>query len=231
MLKRIKTCLSWTSRKITRSRYRFSMTKEPTTYFPTPGRDTKRKMIKINKAQFLISCPALKDCPEFGLPEIPLIGRSNVGKSSFINTLANRKNLAHTSNTPGKTRLINFYNLDDKLIIADLPGYGYAKVSKTEQQKWQKNLEEYLSKRKTIKCVVQLIDARHEVQKNDIQMREWLEYHKIPIITVATKADTLSKNKIPASIKDISKVFNTEVIGFSAKSGLGKDRVLGTILN
>ncbi len=183
-------------------------------------------MTKITRAEFLTSSPSLKDCPDYGLPEVPLIGRSNVGKSSFINALTNRKNLAHTSNTPGKTRLINFYNLNDVFIIADLPGYGYAKVSKTEQQKWQKNLEEYLLKRNTIKCVVQLIDARHDVQKNDIQMREWLEYYKFSIITVATKADTLAKNKINSSVIHISKVFNTEVIGFSAKTGLGKDKVL-----
>ena len=183
-------------------------------------------MIKITKAEFITSSPGLKQCPEFNLPEIPLIGRSNVGKSSFINTLSNRKNLAHTSNTPGKTRLINFYNLNDSLIIADLPGYGYAKVSKTEQQKWQKNLEEYLLKRKEIKCVVQLIDSRHDVQKNDIQMREWLEHYKFSIVTVATKGDTLNKNKLNESIRHISKVFNTEVIEFSAKTGLGKDKVL-----
>jgi len=183
-------------------------------------------MIKITRAEFLTSSPSLKDCPEYGLPEIPLIGRSNVGKSSFINALANRKNLAHTSNTPGKTRLINFYKLNDAFIIADLPGYGYAKVSKTEQQKWQKNLEEYLLKREAIKCVVQLIDARHEVQKNDLQMREWLEYHKFSIITVATKADTISKNKLSSAIKHISDAFGAEVIGFSAKTGLGKDMVL-----
>lgn len=183
-------------------------------------------MIKITKAEFLISCPGLKDCPDYGLPEIPLIGRSNVGKSSFINTLASRKNLAHTSNTPGKTRLINFYNLNDAIIMADLPGYGYAKVSKTEQQKWQKNLEEYLLKRKEIKCVVQLIDARHDVQNNDIQMREWLEHYKFSIVTVATKADTISKNDLNKSVMHISKVFNTEVIEFSAKTGLGKDKIL-----
>jgi len=186
-------------------------------------------MIKITKAEFIISCPGLKECPDFNLPEFPLIGRSNVGKSSFINTLSNRKNLARTSNTPGKTRLINLYKLNDAVVIADLPGYGYAKVSKTEQEKWQKNLEEYILKRKAIKFVIQLIDARHEVQKNDMQMREWLEYHKIPIITVATKADALGKNKLNESIKHISHAFDTEVIEFSAKTGLGKEKVLNAL--
>lgn len=188
-------------------------------------------MTKIIKAEFITSCPGLRECPDFNLAEIPLVGRSNVGKSSFINALCNRKNLAHTSNTPGKTRLINLYNLNDALVIADLPGYGYAKVSKTEQQKWQKNLEEYLLNRKSIKCVVQLIDARHEVQKNDARMREWLEYHKFLIVTIATKADTISKNRLNESIRHISQVFNTEVTGFSAKTGLGREKVLKILYN
>lgn len=183
-------------------------------------------MTKITKAEFITSSPGLKECPELNLPEFPLIGRSNVGKSSFINTLAGRKALAHTSNTPGKTRLINFYNLNDKIILADLPGYGYAKVSKTEQQKWQTNLEEYLLKRKSIKAVIHLIDSRHEVQNNDIQMREWLEHHNISIITIATKVDTIKKQQQFNSIKHISEVFGTEVIEFSAKTGMGKDKAL-----
>lgn len=183
-------------------------------------------MIKITRAEFLISCPNLKTCPEYNLAEIALIGRSNVGKSSFINTLVNRKNLAHTSNTPGKTRLVNLYKIQDSLIIADLPGYGYAKVSKKEQQSWAKNLEEYLLNRKDLKFVIQLIDARHDVQKNDLQMRQWLDYHGITVITIATKTDAISKNKIPAAIKHISETFDTEVIGFSAKTGMGKDQIL-----
>jgi GTP-binding protein len=182
--------------------------------------------MKITKAQFLISCETLKHCPEFNLPEIALVGRSNVGKSSFINALASHKNLAHTSNTPGKTRLINFYNLEEKFIIADLPGYGYAKVSKKELEAWSKNLEEYILNRKSLKYVIQFIDARHDVQKNDIQMRNWLEYHKISIITVATKADALSGNELKKSSENISKVLNTEVFELSSKTGLGKDKIL-----
>lgn len=182
-------------------------------------------MIKITKAEFLKSAPDFKQCPDYGIPEVALIGRSNVGKSSFINNLTNRKHLAHTSNTPGKTRLINLYRIEDRLIIADLPGYGYAKVSKKEQQEWAKNLEEYLIKRASIKFVIQFIDIRHDVQKNDLQMREWLEYYKIPVITLATKADVISKNKIQKSLKHISETLNTEVIGFSAKTGMGKDQI------
>lgn len=183
-------------------------------------------MRKIKSANFITSSTCLKNCPEFNLPEIALIGRSNVGKSSFINTLTNRKKLAHTSNTPGKTRLINFYNINEELIIADLPGYGYAKVSKTEQEKWRHILEEYLKERSSLKAVIQFIDARHDAQNNDILMREWLEYNGIQIITMATKIDTLSKNEIFRSIQNISKTLSTEVVEFSSKSGVGKDKIL-----
>ena len=111
--------------------------------------------LKYLQAKFVISAEKLSQCPNFELPEYPLLGRSNVGKSSFINGLANNKKLAKTSNTPGKTRLINFFNFSDKFTIADWPGYGYAKVSKEAQNKWQKYLEEYLLKREQIKCLVQ----------------------------------------------------------------------------
>ncbi|HSA06823.1 MAG TPA: ribosome biogenesis GTP-binding protein YihA/YsxC [Candidatus Gastranaerophilales bacterium] len=186
-------------------------------------------MIKVIKAEFLISCPALKNCPQYNLPEIALIGRSNVGKSSFINTVAGRKQLAKTSNTPGKTRLINLYNLQEKVIIADLPGYGYARVSKKELALWEKNLEEYLLKRESLKFVIQFIDARHEAQKNDLQMKEWLDHNKIKTVTLATKSDTLSKNKACGSIKSLSETLNTEIIEFSAKTGAGKEKILKLI--
>lgn len=182
--------------------------------------------MKLLTADFITSSDCLKNCPEFNLPEIALIGRSNVGKSSFINTLVNRKNLARTSNTPGKTRLINFYKLNDQLIIVDLPGYGYAKISQTEQQKWKNNLEEYLLQRKSLKTVVQLIDARHEVQNNDLLMRKWLDYNNISVITVATKVDCVSKNEANKSVQAITKTLNSQVIQFSAKSGIGKDKIL-----
>ena len=183
-------------------------------------------MKRITQATFITSSTCLKNCPDFNLPEIALIGRSNVGKSSFINTLTNRKKLAKTSNTPGKTRLINFFNINEELIIADLPGYGYAKISKTEQEKWSKILEEYLKDREPLKAVIQFIDARHDVQNNDYQMRECLDFHKIPIITLATKTDTLSKNEAFRAIQNISKTLDTEVIEFSSKTGIGKDKIL-----
>ena len=132
-------------------------------------------MSKQINAKFIISAEKLSQCPNFTLPEFPLLGRSNVGKSSFINCLSNNKKLAKTSNTPGKTRLINFFNFSEKFMIADLPGYGYAKVSKEAQAKWQRYLEEYLLKREQICSLVQLVDGRHDLQKNDLQMREWVE--------------------------------------------------------
>jgi len=182
--------------------------------------------MKILNAEFITSADCLKNCPDFGLPEIAMIGRSNVGKSSFINAITKRKNLARTSNTPGKTRLINFYKINNDLIITDLPGYGYAKISKTEQEKWRKSLEEYLLKRGTLKAVIQLIDARHDVQNNDIMMRKWLDIHGINVITVATKVDTLSKNEIFRSVKNIEKVFAASVLPFSSKTGAGKEEIL-----
>ena len=169
------------------------------------------------KANFLISAEKLSQCPEYNLPEFALIGRSNVGKSSFINALADNKKLAKTSNIPGKTRLINFFNFDDKIIITDLPGYGYAKLSKELQAKWQKNLEEYLLKRTSIKSLIQFIDARHEVQKNDLQMREWINAYKLPVITVLTKIDYVPKNKVLQTINNAKKNLGGEVYPFSTK--------------
>lgn len=182
--------------------------------------------MKVLNAEFLTSSDCLKNCPEFNLPEVAMIGRSNVGKSSCINKLTGRKNLARTSNTPGKTRLINFYKINNDLILTDLPGYGYAKISKTEQEKWRKNLEEYLLKRGSLKAVIHLIDARHDVQNNDIMMRKWLDINGINVITVATKVDTLSKNEAFRSVKNIEKTFAASVIAFSSKSGAGKDELL-----
>ena len=123
--------------------------------------------MKYLNATFVKSAEMLSQCPDTSLPEFPLLGRSNVGKSSFINALSNNKKLAKTSNTPGKTRLINYFNFSDKFYIADLPGYGYAKVSKEAQAKWQRYLEEYLLNRSQIKSLIQFIDSRHDIQKND----------------------------------------------------------------
>ena len=172
--------------------------------------------MKHLSAEFMISAEKLSQCPDYVLPEFPLLGRSNVGKSSFINALANNKKLAKTSNTPGKTRLINFFNFSDKYTFADLPGYGYAKISKEVQNRWQKNLEEYLLNRKQICSLIQLIDSRHEVQKNDLQMREWVNAHNLPIITVATKTDYVPKGKVLNVVNSIQKQLGGVVLPFSS---------------
>ncbi len=173
-------------------------------------------MAKQLNAKFIISAEKLSQCPNFTLPEFPLLGRSNVGKSSFINCLCNNKKLAKTSNTPGKTRLINFFNFSEKFMIADLPGYGYAKVSKEAQERWQKYLEEYLLKREQIKSLIQLVDGRHELQKNDLQMREWVNAYNLPIFTVVTKIDYVPKNKILSVVNAVKQQFGGEVLPFSA---------------
>lgn len=170
----------------------------------------------FKQAKFLISAEKLSQCPNYTLPEFPLLGRSNVGKSSFINGLANNKKLARTSNTPGKTRLINFFQFENDFMLADLPGYGYAKVSKEAQNRWQKYLEEYLLKREQICSLIQLIDGRHDIQKNDFQMREWIEAYNLPIFTVVTKMDYVPKPKILSVLKNVEKQFGGVVLPFSA---------------
>ena len=188
-------------------------------------------MIKYMQAKFLISAEKFSQCPEYTLPEFPLLGRSNVGKSSFINGLANHKKLAKTSNTPGKTRLINFFYFFDKFMIADLPGYGYAKVSKEAQNRWQKYLEEYLLKREQITSLVQLIDGRHDIQKNDFQMREWVEAYNLPIFTSVTKMDYVPKSKTLNVIKNVEKQFGGVVLPFSAVDSRYNEKIFEYILN
>ena len=185
--------------------------------------------MKIKTAKFIISSPDLKYCPETNYPEFALLGRSNVGKSTFINTLCNNSKLAKTSNTPGKTRLINLFEITTDIkpfIIADLPGYGYAKVSKTEQDKWQKNLEGYLLKRKNLTSTIQFIDARHDIQKNDIAMQEWLKYNSVPCLNILTKCDYISKNEAVKKVALIKKEFQNEVLLFSSKNKIYIDEVL-----
>ena len=187
--------------------------------------------MKHLKANFVISAEKLSQCPDFTLPEFPLLGRSNVGKSSFINALANNKKIAKTSNTPGKTRLINFFNFSEEFMIADLPGYGYAKVSKEAQARWQKYLEEYLLERKQIKSLIQFIDARHEIQKNDKQMREWIEAYNLPIFTIVTKIDYIPRSKVQKVVADVRKVFGGDVLPFSAVDKFYCEKTIEYLIN
>ena len=182
--------------------------------------------MKYMQAKFLISAEKLSQCPEYTLPEFPLLGRSNVGKSSFINGLANHKKLAKTSNTPGKTRLINFFDFSNKFMLADLPGYGYAKVSKEAQNRWQKYLEEYLLERKQITSLIQLVDGRHDIQKNDFQMREWVMAYDLPIFTIITKMDYVPKSKTLNVIKNVEKQFGGVVLSFSAIDNRYNEKIL-----
>ncbi len=185
--------------------------------------------MKIKQASFLLSSPNLELCPVTDICEFALLGRSNVGKSTFINTLVNNQKLAKTSNTPGKTRLINLFEIQTTskpFIIADLPGYGYAKVSKAEQASWQKNLEEYLLKRKNLISCIQFIDARHDIQKNDFQMHEWLTLNSVPNFTILAKCDYISRNEAFKKAVYIKKAFGTDVLYFSSKNRSYVDDVL-----
>lgn len=190
--------------------------------------------INTHNAEILLSAANKSHYPQDEIPEIALAGRSNVGKSSFINTLLNRKNLARTSGKPGKTQLLNFFNIDDKLRFVDVPGYGYAKVSKTERVKWGKMIEEYLTSRENLRAVVSLVDFRHEPSTDDVQMYEFLKYYEIPVIVVATKADKIPRgkwNKHESVIKkklDFDK--NDDFIVFSSVNKDGLDAAWDAIL-
>ena len=193
--------------------------------------------INTHNAEILLSAANKSHYPQDDTPEIALAGRSNVGKSSFINTLLNRKNLARTSGKPGKTQLLNFFNIDDKLRFVDVPGYGYAKVSKTERAKWGKMIEEYLTSRDNLRAVVSLVDLRHDPSADDVQMYEFLKYYEIPVIVVATKSDKIPRgkwNKHESAIKkklDFDKTDDFIIFSSVDKTGLDQawDAILGKI--
>jgi len=162
----------------------------------------------VKEAVFIKSAPELKQCPDSEIPEICFAGRSNVGKSSLINALTNRKNLAKTSNVPGKTRAMNYFLIDQTWYLVDLPGYGYAKVSKKEQARWGDALNHYLLNRKQLTLVVLLIDIRHEPQNNDLDFMYWLGTHQIPFMVVLSKADKIGVNKQQSAKKNLIKVIS-----------------------
>ncbi len=157
--------------------------------------------MEIKKAEFVISNSDIKKLPSQPLPEYAFIGRSNVGKSSLINMLTNRKKLAKTSSTPGKTQLINHFKINDNWFLVDLPGYGYAKTSKTNRKKFQKLITDYFKNRKNLVNAFVLVDSRHEPQKIDMEFMEWLGKNKIPFSIVFTKADKLSSTELRKNIK------------------------------
>lgn len=185
--------------------------------------------MKVYDAEFIISAVGPKQYPTDGLPEIALAGRSNVGKSSLINALINRKNLARTSSKPGKTQTLNFYKIENRFFFVDLPGYGFARVSKAEREKWGKMIEQYLSKREALRMVIHLIDIRHPPTKDDQMMYEWLQHFQIPTLVVATKADKISKGQWQKHLKMIKETLalspNTPLLLFSAETKYGRDEV------
>ncbi|MTI71050.1 MAG: YihA family ribosome biogenesis GTP-binding protein [Firmicutes bacterium] len=189
--------------------------------------------MKIKKPELIITAAREKQYPKEGVPEIALAGRSNVGKSSLINTLVNRKNLARTSGKPGKTQTINFYNIDDKFRFVDLPGYGYAKVSLKEREKWGDMIETYLTKRKSLVEVILLLDIRHKPGEHDAVMYNWIKSFGFNGIVIATKCDKLSKNKRQKQISVIQRELGIEnknlIIPFSATKKINKDKVLDLV--
>lgn len=181
----------------------------------------------IKNPRFQISAVGPKQYPNDNLPEIVLVGKSNVGKSSFINTMINRKKLARTSSEPGKTRHINFYNMDDIFYFVDLPGYGYSKMSKTEQEKVGKFIEEYLFNRKNISLIVFLLDIRHNPTANDKLMYDYVLNSGLPFIIIANKADKIATTKVDNATDDIRKYLDvsddTTVLPFSSERKIYTD--------
>ena len=162
----------------------------------------------IKNPEFKISAVSPAQYPQDGLPEIVLVGKSNVGKSSFINTMVNRKKLARTSSEPGKTRQINFYNMDNKFYFVDLPGYGYSKMSKQEQARVGSFIEEYLNKSNNIALIVFLIDIRHEPTANDKLMYRYIIDSERPCIVIASKADKIAVTKVDKQVEDLQNALN-----------------------
>lgn len=165
--------------------------------------------------------------PDTGLFEIAFAGKSNVGKSSLINALINRKSYARTSSQPGKTQTINFYNIEDKIYFVDLPGYGYAKVSKSERERWGKFIESYLNKRKQLKQILLLVDIRHEPNNNDKMLYDWIVYNGFEPIVIATKLDKIKRSQIDKHVSIIKKSLGVQdrnkIVPFSATTKQGKD--------
>ncbi len=182
----------------------------------------------IKSANFIVSLAELRPFPKQGLPEIAMAGKSNVGKSSLINRFANRSKLARISSEPGKTRLINFYEINEAFFLVDLPGYGFAKASKTERDKWGQMIEGYLEHSQNLRHVLQLVDIRHEPTNDDQLMVEYLRHYDIPFTVVATKCDKISKaargRNIPVICRKLA-VQPWEIIPYSSDDGTGRDKL------
>lgn len=183
----------------------------------------------VKNPKFEISAVSPKQYPKQGLPEVVLVGKSNVGKSSFVNTMINRKKLARTSSEPGKTRQINFYNIDETFYFVDLPGYGYSKMSKKEQEQVGKFIEEYLFNRKEISLIIFLIDIRHKPTDNDKLMYNYIISSGLPFIMLANKADKIAITKVDTAVlelqKNINPIGDIQTLPFSSERKIYKDDV------
>jgi len=186
--------------------------------------------LKIHQAEFVTSAPSLAQAPPDRVrPEVALVGRSNVGKSSFLCGLVGRKGLAKVSATPGKTRMLNYFLIDQRWYLVDLPGYGYAKVSKAEQERWGRAMEDYLSRREGLVLVIQLVDARHGPQASDLQMQGWLADKDFKHLVVLTKSDKLSRSQLLRSHRQSAVAMGLpldDVLVYSSVTGDGRDAIL-----
>ena len=191
--------------------------------------------INLQNAEFIRSAASLKDCPRDGLPQIAFAGRSNVGKSSVINRLLNRKNLARVGSAPGKTTHINYFRIDNKLYFVDLPGYGYAKVSKQERARWGKLIEQWFADTSLLTLGVQIVDLRHKPTADDCNMVRWFMDSGKPFVVVANKHDKIKKSQWEPNLALIRETLElpeeVPIISFSAEKGLGKEELLQVILD
>ncbi len=189
--------------------------------------------MKIKSSEFVISAVGPKQYPDEGLPEVALAGRSNVGKSSLINRMLLRKNLARTSSQPGKTQQLNYYRINGELFFVDVPGYGYAKVSRTEREAWGRMIENYLMNREPLKLVILLVDLRHPPTALDRSMYDWLSHYGIPLCVVGTKADKLSRSQLPKHAKQVRETLGMPkgqpLVLFSSETGAGRDELWSII--
>ena len=182
----------------------------------------------IKNPKFEISAVSKKQYPKGNLPEIILVGKSNVGKSSFVNTMVNRKNLARTSNVPGKTRQINFYNMDDKFYFVDLPGYGYSKMSKEEQVISGKYIEQYLEEGKNIALIILVLDIRHKPTQDDMLMYDYILRTNLPFFVLTNKADKIAVTKVDGEVEKIKEILGisySTILPFSAERKIYVDKV------
>lgn len=191
--------------------------------------------MKISSVEFVKSVASIDQIPKDGLKEVAFAGRSNVGKSSLINCLLNRKKLAKTSSTPGKTRYLNYFRINDRFYFVDLPGYGFAKVSRSERQQWRNLIEAFLNENDNLKGVISIIDSRVGATDLDLQLLDWLKSLEVPVQVVATKADKLSKSAMAKQAGSLNRQLRDytrgEIVPFSATKGTGKRELMAHILS